>query len=106
MPKEQSKDEVGKAQLIGSREQAREQILIQIDKGRDLIGEPISSSATLVEKRFEEQRWNSYNTELLGRLFDSSYFVEDYKSGSRMSYIQMNPSFEQQVEYFIEVVQR
>jgi predicted nucleotide-binding protein len=105
MPKEQSKDEAGKSRLIGPREQAREQIRLQIYKGRDLISGPISSSATLVEKRLEQQRWNAYNIELLGRLFDSSYFVEDYKSRQSITLVRTNPTFEQMLEYFIETVQ-
>lgn len=104
MPKEQSKDGIGTTQLTKPREIAAEQIRLQIAKGLALTSGPIVSSAILAEKLQEKSRWHRYNTELLGRLFDTSYFVAEYNLLG-VGAFRSNPTFEQRVGEFIKEVQ-
>ena len=73
-----------------SREEAREKIEAQIEKGQWLHDQQISSDDELDQAIMESDNWSSYSTDLLIGLFDSSTPVDQHISFyySRFSYEQ------------------
>ena len=62
-----------------SREEARQQIEAQIEKGQQLHVRQIDSNDELEEARAESKKWSDYNKTLLLRLFDNTSIAEyDY----------------------------
>ena len=60
-----------------SREEARQQIEAQIEKGQQLHTQQINSDGELKEARMESRRWSDYNKTLLLKLFDNTSIAED-----------------------------
>ena len=56
--------------LLVSREEARQKIQAQIEKGEQLHNQQIDSYDDLNEAQLESNNWSRYNTDLLIRLFD------------------------------------
>ena len=71
-----------------SREEARQKIEAQIEKGQWLHDQQISSDDELNQAILESDNWSSYNTDLLIRLFNSSAPVDQHTNFyySRLSY--------------------
>lgn len=64
-------------ELQVSREEATQKINERIAAGGDLYMRQISNMEQLEAAENEYRRWNSYNTELLKRLFTTHKFAED-----------------------------
>ena len=60
-----------------SREEARQQIEAQIEKGQQLHTQQINSDSELEEARRESRKWSDYNKTLLLKLFDNTSIAED-----------------------------
>jgi len=84
--------------------EAESRIASQIDKGKKLLELPIQSDDDLEKARAEYSKWNSFNAELLRRLFDSSEVSEEYSTFYGGVY-SMNPSFGERVGYYRDDVQ-
>jgi predicted nucleotide-binding protein len=65
------------------REQARQQLQAQIDKGRGFLAREIRGPAELHDAREEYYRWDDYNFELLRSLFTTEEYARNYKHGVR-----------------------
>lgn len=62
-----------------SKEEARQQIEAQIEKGQQLHTQQINSDDELEKARAESKKWSDYNKTLLLRLFDNASVAEyDY----------------------------
>jgi len=59
------------ARLLVSRENAKQQIQVQITQGTKIRNLPIASEKELRDALSEKSKWTSYCTELLSRLFDA-----------------------------------
>ncbi len=64
--------------LVILRADARRQIEERIEKGRAIRARVIQGPAELEQARNEYSRWNSYNTELLTRIFSNAVEAEAY----------------------------
>ena len=64
-------------QLLKSREEARQKIQMQIEKGQQLRDQSIDSDDELEEARAESRKWSDYNKTLLLKLFDNTSIAED-----------------------------
>ena len=60
-----------------SREEARQKIQMQIEKGQQLRDQSIDSDDELEEARAESRKWSDYNKTLLLKLFDNTSIAED-----------------------------
>ena len=60
-----------------SREEARQKIEAQIEKGQQLHAQQINSDYELTEARRESRKWSDYNKTLLLKLFDNASIAED-----------------------------
>lgn len=83
---------------------AESRISSQIEKGRQLLKSPINSDRELKTAEAEYSKWNSFNTELLRRIFDSPEVSEEY-SAFYGSVILMDPSFSHKVKNYHKDVQ-
>ena len=63
--------------LLKSREEARQKIQMQIEKGQQLRDQSIDSDDELEEARAESRKWSDYNKTLLLKLFDNMSIAED-----------------------------
>ena len=68
------------AELLMSREEAKARLEDRIQKGRELRQVQISSVGELKAAENEYSKWNSFNVELLNRLFSSDKFANEYSS--------------------------
>lgn len=66
--------------LAVSRDDARQKIRNQIEKGREIRNLSLRSERDLEEARAQRGKWNSYNVELLTRLFDNRSIAEEYEA--------------------------
>ena len=69
--------EITLPKLRVSREEARQKIEEQIEKGQQLHGRQINSDGELKEARTESRKWSDYNKTLLLKLFDNTSIAED-----------------------------
>ena len=65
-------------ELRVSREEAAKKIGERIVLGEELLARSISNAEQLEAAENEYRRWNSYNAELLKRLFTTDKFAEEY----------------------------
>jgi len=65
-------------ELVVSREEADQKIAERIALGESLLSRDISNVEQLGAAQTEYRRWDSYNTEMLNRLFTTDKFVEEY----------------------------
>ena len=82
--------------LLISRAEAAEKIKRQIEKGRELAGREILSANVLEATRAEKNKWASYTTELLKRIFDQETIAKDYEYTYPVTYVR--PSAAQMVQ--------
>jgi hypothetical protein len=66
------------ASLLTDREDADRRILEQAEKGRALVAREIRSEAELDSARRDFERWNTFNKELLSRIFSNHSVAERY----------------------------
>jgi predicted nucleotide-binding protein len=89
------------------RTEAESRIATQIYKGKQLLDIIINSPDTLKMAQVEYSKWNSFNEELLRRLFDSSEIAEEYSRFVGSLTISMyGPSFGEQKEDYYNDVQK
>lgn len=69
-----------------SREEAREKINLQIEKGNNFLAKKISLSFELESFKKDYKKWNDYNKELLAKLFSGNKIIEDYNRHTYISY--------------------
>jgi len=98
-PKYREPEKPEPAILVISRKSASEKINAQIEKGKQLLIINISSIGELDDARAEYSKWDSYNIELLKRIFSNSSVSDEYVNYGA-SWAVMNPSFQQRVESF------
>jgi hypothetical protein len=65
-------------EIIGTREEAKSRIQDRIDKGLALKKKPISSLTECETVRNEYYKWDSFNIELLKRIFTSDELSDEY----------------------------
>src|SRR6266702_4532824 len=66
------------AKLMVLREDAKAKLEDRIQKGRELKQAQITSGNALEAARNEYSKWNSFNVELLNRIFSSDQFANEY----------------------------
>lgn len=82
-------DKQSLSNLIVSRQQAKQKIQTQIDKGQQLVNRQILLEYDLEEADSEFDNWSKYNEELLLRLFDNSAIADQYTEFYGGSYSMM-----------------
>jgi predicted nucleotide-binding protein len=89
--------------LSVSREEARERIARQIDKGRILADSSVRSESELERARADVSTWESYTEELLRRLFTNGSLAEEFtRFWGSVSYV--GQPIEETIEQFREDV--
>ena len=63
--------------LLRSREEARQKMQMQIEKGQQLRDQPIDPDDGLEKTIAESKNWSTYNRTLLLKLFDDTSIAED-----------------------------
>jgi hypothetical protein len=66
------------AELLISREDAKTKLEDRIRKGRELKQVQITSDSAFESAKNEYNKWNSFNVELLNRIFSSDKFAKEY----------------------------
>lgn len=66
------------AELLVSREEAKAKLEDRIQKGQELKQAQITSGNALESARNEYSKWNSFNDELLNRIFSTDQFAKEY----------------------------
>lgn len=89
--------------LVVPRSDASERLSRQVERGKQLKNQEISNEDTLKDASTEYSRWNSYNYELLTRLFDSNTIAENY-AGWNFGGLSMDVPFNRRMNYFREKV--
>lgn len=98
--------------LVITREEAERNIAVQINEGRQLLELPIATEKDLERAKAEYSAWNSFNRELLRKLFNSPDVSDEYSSSGSIgttvpfSLMGIGPSIGQQVEDFYNRIQR
>lgn len=67
-------------ELSASREEARDRLQDRIEKGRELRSTQIRSAKELEALQNNFDKWNSFNVELLKRLFTNDQLASEYSS--------------------------
>jgi hypothetical protein len=91
--------------LQRSRSEARQRIVAQIAKGREILNRPISNEADVEQLSTEYQKWNDFNGELLRLLFLSNRIVEDYDRHRLVSF-QMGGGIRETLRVYLEYIKR
>jgi len=66
------------SKLLISREEAKEQIKLQIEKGQDILEMDILHNAVLKEADDKYKKWKDYTRELLLRSFDNESIADEF----------------------------
>lgn len=90
--------------LLVSHKEAEERINAQIQKGIEIKNIAINSQQALERAQNEYSKWNSFNAELLRRLFDTPELSNEYSSFFGGVY-SMEPTFHEMVVDHLENVQ-
>ncbi|MGA9771426.1 MAG: hypothetical protein WBV94_20500 [Blastocatellia bacterium] len=82
MAREKSSQPPGRffPKLTAPREEAQSRIEAQIKKGNDIKSRPISTDVDLMAAKKEYYNWNTFNSNLLRRLFDSEELSVNYSA--------------------------
>jgi predicted nucleotide-binding protein len=65
-------------ELVVSREEAKSRLTDRIEKGRELREQTITSSEGLEAANHAFDKWDTFNTEMLNRIFTAPNFAEEY----------------------------
>jgi hypothetical protein len=84
------------AELLVTREEARSRLEERIRKGREIKAAHILAEHEYTAARNEYHKWDSFNDELLKRVFTTEEFAKEY-SWFGMSVSHLNPSLEKQI---------
>ncbi|ENY73605.1 nucleic acid-binding protein [Aeromonas diversa CDC 2478-85] len=68
------------AELLMSRDEAKSKLQERIQKGLEIKRTQIASHDSLETTRNEYSKWNSFNTELLKRMFTTEELADEYSS--------------------------
>src|SRR5690348_9562270 len=79
MPRKQSPEPLANPELTVSREEAKQKIQAQIQKGLELKNPRIQSEEEFKRAQAAYDSWNEYNATLLRRLFTNDALVQDYE---------------------------
>jgi hypothetical protein len=93
-----------RAELAVSRDEADAQIGLRIVSGEDIAAKTITSPDILKVVEEEYFRWDSYNAEMLDRLFTTDKFAREY-SFFGIAFINTYPSFPKDLQDFKERMQ-
>jgi predicted nucleotide-binding protein len=91
------------SRLTTPRSDAHERIANRITKGLEIRNIPIRTQEELDAAEAERNKWDSYNIELLNRIFDSSALADEY-SAFGGSFIPGNAGLQWWVNHFREDV--
>jgi hypothetical protein len=72
-----------KTRLLGSRNDAKTQLVERIKRAGDICADDIQSEAELEAAEEKEKRWAEFNRELLLRLFTTGEYAWEYDSARR-----------------------
>jgi predicted nucleotide-binding protein len=78
------------SELLMARDEARSRIEERIQKGRELRSTVIRSHDHFEATQNEYYKWNSFNTELLNRIFTTGEFADEYTSWVGVGLISVN----------------
>ena len=94
--------ETTQPKLRVSREEARQKIEAQIEKGQQLRDQSIDSDDELEEARAASEKWSAYNRTLLSSLFDNTSIAEgDYTSFDDFrGYVGSLPPFSEELRLY------
>ena len=67
-------------ELLATREEAKAKLDDRIQKGRELRQVQVTSATALESAKNDYSKWNSFNVELLNRLFSSDKFAKGYSA--------------------------
>ena len=92
------------------REQAKQQLQAQVDKGEEFVARQIGDPATLKEVTKEYLLWDDYNFELLRTLFTTEEYARNYRLGvgavfGQMSFHEQLVDFHNDLTYYINKLQ-
>jgi predicted nucleotide-binding protein len=76
------------AELIISRDEAKSKLQERIQKGLEIKQIQIDSNEMLESVQNEHSKWNSFNHELLKRIFTTEELAEEYSWWSRISFLE------------------
>ena len=85
--------------LVVRKQEAKQKIQAQIDRGQELVDRQILSEDDLENANAECENWSKYNEELLSRLFDNSAIADKYTDFYGGSYSTM-ATFVDQIGYY------
>ncbi len=85
------------AELLISREDARTKLEDRIRKGRELRQVQIASGSAFESAKNEYNKWNSFNVELLNRIFSSDQFAEEYSRWGAVTISYSEPSLGEEI---------
>lgn len=72
-------------ELVVTREEAKQRIQDRIDKGRELKGRPVNTPEAYEELKNNYDKWDSFNSELLRRIFTTDEAGKEYDFWGVMS---------------------
>lgn len=84
------------------RPEAEEKIQARITTGKALFDTPINNQTEFDDIKAKRTKWDDYNQELLGRIFDSEAVLEDYNAKPSFASVRINPSLTEQISSFKE----
>lgn len=86
------------AELVISRDEAKSRLQERIQKGLEMKQAQIASRESLESSRNEYSKWNSFNTELLKRMFTTEELADEYSSWFGGVFVAMRePSLGEQI---------
>jgi len=85
------------AELLISRDDARAKLEDRIQKGRELRQAQIVSSDALELAKSEYNKWNSFNVELLNRIFTNDQFAKEYSWWGAVGISYNEPSLREEI---------
>lgn len=85
------------AELLVSREDARTKLEDRIRKIRELRQVQITSDSAFESAKNEYNKWNSFNVELLNRIFSSDQFAKEYSRWGAVAISYNEPSLGEEI---------
>jgi len=88
--------------LLISRLEAESKLYARIELGRSLLNTTITSQSDYDQIKQERSKWDSFNLELLKRMFDNEAVAEEYHRVSIWGPIYMNMGLAQSIQSYKE----
>ena len=100
-------EELPRPSLTLPKAEAQAKIEDRIKVGKDLLGRSITSQNELEEAESEGKRWQDFNKELLGVIFDNDKFAQEYENNSYPGIYSMGEtSIYEDIQEFKENIKR